>query len=159
MKKQIFLTIVAILATFSFLVMSCKSKEKNEKEETPIAKLFSSEQTLKEGITGKNFVSADNKCLMDFRRENRFKIFIKESQDQDWIQFDGEEYRITTNSKGETCMEFDSLDENSGDNNAKAVFTPEEFTLTYFNGNSSTFNDFKIVTEDEAGAIYEGGSR
>ena len=151
MKKQFYLLFVVLFS--AICLAGC-----NHKKESPIGKLFSSEQSLKEGLIGKDFVSEDYTCLIDFRRENRYKIFVKESPNSEWIQFDGKKYRITTDSEGEVCIEFDYLEQNGGDHNAKGKFTYNEFTLTYFHGKTLKFHDFKIITADEGRTVYEKGS-
>lgn len=174
MKTYLYFLVVALLATMPFFLTSCDNQAKTDSstsnqaetdsstsvvKNSPIYMLFQSEQSLKDGLIGKNFVSSDKRCIIDFRRETRYKIFIKENINDDWTQFDGEKYRITYNSNDELCIEFDYLDQNGGDENAKGVFTPSDFTLTYFHGKTLKFGDFKITTADEARTIYNEGKK
>ena len=164
MKKYLYLLVVALFATMQLLLTSCNNQTKTDSStsvdnNSPIYKLFQSEQSLRDGLIGKEFVSSDKRCIIDFRRDTRHKIFIKENINDDWTQFDGEKYGITYNSNDELCIEFYHLDQNSGDEVATGIFTPSDFTLTYYPGKSFKFNDFKIITHDEARTIYYMGRK
>ena len=153
MKKYLYLLFVALFATMSFSIASCDSK----KNDSPIYKLFESESSLREGLIGKVFVSEDQNCLMDFRRESRFKIFIKEPSSGEWIQFDGEKYRITYYNKDEVCIELPYFEQNGGDASAEGVFTPSEFKINFLPGGTIKFKDFRIISTDEAAEIMSQG--
>lgn len=170
MKKLSYLLGLALAVAMSLSLTSCGNSTESEsatavetessaaaKKDSPIYKLFESEQSLRDGLIGKCFVSADQTCLVDFHRKTRYKIFIKETPNSDWTQFNGEEYRITYNSKDEVCIEFDKLT-NIDDLRAKGIFTPSELALT-IDGQTLKFRDFKIVTNDESRTIYENGSK
>ena len=121
---------------------------------TPIQELFSSMDNLKTNFVGMDYVSSDNTCVIDMRRDTRYKIFIKENGD--WKQFDGTKYRTTYNSENKLCVEFEHMEMNGSQEKANAIFTPEKLILTYKNGKALEFNDFRITTSDEAGSIIEG---
>lgn len=136
-----------IVATLLFT--ACGSKDKG------MEKLFSSEQSLRDGIKDKAMASEDNNCFINFLDDKTAKVFVKESGDPGFTQFKFYDYRITY-LDGELCVEFPR---NENHDHAYAILTQDELILDY-KSKKYKFKNIRIITQSEAEKIYgEGGGQ
>lgn len=143
MKKTFFASLFVFIAV---IMTACGN--------SPIEKLFSSEESLRSGLLdGQCFASADKNCLILFRgweSELDYKIFFKEDQGG-WHILKGNFFHVTYNADNQLCVEFGRMS-----HDATGIFTPGEFILK-IGGRTLTFKDFSIITVDEGDSIYEEG--
>lgn len=147
MKKYLTFLYVALFATLSSALTSCGgSKQETEGDSTQqtenvsaqqseAEKMFSSEQSVKDGLTHDCFfLSKDGKCLVVFFDDT---VEIDEIDEQGEMNelFKSDDCRIATNSKGETYVQI-------GD---RAEFSPQE--LIIFGG--KTYTDFNLYSAGE----------
>ncbi len=149
MRKITKTTLFTLLFTISLIfAVGCK------RELTPMEKMFSSVESVKSSLIGTCFASEDNSCLIDFRRESRYKVFVKENGE--WRQFNGERYFITYSSDNSVCVECSYMKCSGTDKFADGILTPKYFELKEKNGTPKRFENMRIVTNSEAKIIYEG---
>ena len=152
LKIIIALVFVAIIGSCSNAVKSQSEESSANGEKSPIQMVFSSVDNLRSNVIGMCFVSANDDCLIDMRRENRFKIFIRNHDG--WRQFEGKKYMITYDRNNQPCVEYEYMKENGADNTAYGLFTPNDLSFRINNGKVINFKNFRIITADEASELY-----
>ena len=142
-------TFFTLIFTISLIfAVGCK------RELTPMEKMFSSVESVRLNLTGTCFASEDNSCLIDFRRESRYKVFVKKNGE--WRQFNGQRYFITYSSDNSVCVECSYMESYGTDKFAEGILTPKYFELKEKNGTPKQFKNMRIITNSEAKSIYEG---
>lgn len=152
LKIIIALVLVAIMGSCSNAGKSQSEESSSKEEKSPIQLLFSSVDNLKSGIVGMSFASANDDCLIDMRRESRYKIFIRDNGS--WETFNGEKYGITYDGNNQLCVEYLDMKDYGADKFAYGLFTPNDLTLRIKDDKVINFKNFRIITTYELEELY-----
>ncbi len=156
MKKGIKLLVCAILCTTT---MACDkfstdksstekpSVEQSPVDKSPIEKLFSSEESLREGIEGKflKSESSEDNTVIYFKKNKKFEIDAY--VDGTFKEVARGEYNITTD-ENTPCIEL------SCQGGLRGMVTSEGMTISN-EEKSRSVKDLKIITREEAEKYFQ----